>query len=119
MVLQKEVTLRYMLQIQQHWIAGYAKKEKMDAPVNAIFVFKLTTIKMTNHEMIAFAVKGYLGKELTTQEIKEIVLKAFPNFNEGSLLPNDHATGNKCPCPCAGTNTRIFDKIERARYLVR
>ena len=74
---------------------------------------------MTNHEMIAFAVKAHRQKELTTHQIKEIVLKTFPNFTEGSILPNDHATGNKCPCPCAGTNKRIFNQIERGKYLVR
>ncbi len=73
---------------------------------------------MTNHEMIAFAVKAHRQKELTTHQIKEIVLKTFPNFTEGSMLPNDHGAGNKCPCPCAGTYSRIFDRIERGKYLV-
>lgn len=49
---------------------------------------------MRNHDMIASAVKGYRGKVLATNEVKKIVLCAFPEFNEGSHRPNDHAFGN-------------------------
>ena len=73
---------------------------------------------MNNHEMIAAALVNYRGKVLTTGEIKEIVLLAYPRFSEGSLLPNDHALGNKSPCSCAGTDKRIFKKIVRGSYLV-
>lgn len=73
---------------------------------------------MTNHEMIAFAVKNYHGQELTTLQIKAIVLREFPNFTEGSLLPNDHAIGNKSPCNCAGKKGRLFDKTEHGKYFV-
>lgn len=76
-------------------------------------------IAMTNHDMIAAAMKEYRGKILETCEIKKIVLKAFPTFTEGSLLPNDHAFGNKSACSCAGTATRIFDRVEPKKYLVR
>ena len=68
--------------------------------------------------MIASAVESYRGKILSTSEIKKIVLSAFPYFFEGSLLPNDHALGNKSPCRCAGTDKRIFERIEPGRYLV-
>jgi len=74
---------------------------------------------MTNHDMIATAVKTYRGKVLDTSEIKKIVLDAFPNFNEGSLLPNDHAFGNKSCCSCVGTGRQIFERIESRKYLVR
>jgi hypothetical protein len=67
---------------------------------------------MTNHDMIATAVKYYRGKTLETREIRKIVLDAFPKFTEGSLLPNDHAFGNKCCCSCIGTGWQIFDRIE-------
>ena len=73
---------------------------------------------MTNHEMIADAVRGYRGETLTTIEIKNIVLRAYPRFSEGSLLPNDHADGNKNPCWCATTKDRIFDRIEWGKYRV-
>lgn len=73
---------------------------------------------LTNHEMIAAAVKSQHGKVLSTSDIRTIVLNAFPQFNEGSLLPNDHAQGNKCPCSCAGTRKRIFDRIARGQYRV-
>jgi len=74
---------------------------------------------MTNHEMFATAVSDYRGKILESSEIKKIVLKAFPNFSEGSYRPNDHAFGNKSDCSCAGTDRRIFDRIEPKKYLVR
>jgi hypothetical protein len=74
---------------------------------------------MTNHDMIASAVKKYRGKVLETSEIKKIVLGAYPKFNEGSLLPNDHAFGNKSCCCCVGTKRQIFDRIERNNYRVR
>lgn len=76
-------------------------------------------LKITNHDMIAAAVKNYRGKILETSEIKEMVLKAFPNFNVRSFLPNDHAFGNKNCCSCAGTEKRIFDRVEPKKYLVR
>lgn len=76
-------------------------------------------LPMTNHEMILAAVRSHRGKELRTYEIRKIVSKAFPQFSMGSLLPNDHAEGNKHPCTCAGTNSRIFDRVERGLYLVR
>ena len=75
-------------------------------------------LPMTNHEMIAFALKNYKGKILATDEITRIVLGTFPCFNEGSLGPNDHSIGNKSPCVCACTNSRIFDRIKRGSYLV-
>lgn len=75
-------------------------------------------LPLTNHGMIASALENYRDKILTTSEIKKIVFGAFPHFSEGSLLPNDHALGNKNPCSCAGTDRRIFDRIEPGRYLV-
>ncbi|MCC6683418.1 MAG: hypothetical protein IT445_21185 [Phycisphaeraceae bacterium] len=74
---------------------------------------------MTNHEMFASALRNYRGKTLRTAEIERIVLQAFPNFTRGSLLPNDHGQGNKGSCSCAGTNRRIFDKVQTGLYLVR
>ncbi len=74
---------------------------------------------MTNHDMIATAVKDYRGKILKTSEIKKIVLGFYPHFKKGSLLPNDHAFGNKSCCGCVGTGRQIFDRIEPKKYLVR
>ena len=74
---------------------------------------------MTNHEMMSAALKSYRGQTLQTSEIRKIVVSKFPKFNTGSLLPNDHALGNKQPCSCAGTKSRIFDRVERGQYLVR
>ena len=73
----------------------------------------------TNHEMIAKALKGFVGQEIETKQFNEIILKAFPNFNKGSLLPNDHAKGNKSDCPCADTENRLLDRLERGLFRVR
>lgn len=75
-------------------------------------------LPLSNHAMIASALESYRGKIFTTSEIRTIVRGAFPHFSKGSLLPNDHARGNKSPCSCAGTDRRIFDRIEPGRYLV-
>lgn len=74
---------------------------------------------MTNHEMFASALKPYKGKTLTTSDIAIIVGGAFPEFNMGSLRPNDHAKGNKSPCWCACSNERILNQLERGIYFVR
>jgi len=74
---------------------------------------------MTNHDMITSSVKQYRGKVLETSQIKKIVLSAFPKFNEGSFLPNDHAFGNKSCCSCVGKKRQIFDRVEPGKYLVR
>jgi hypothetical protein len=74
---------------------------------------------LTNHERFASAFRAYAGQELTTQRIKEIILGAYPDLASGSILPNDHAKGNKGACWCAGTVNRIFDQVDRALYRVR
>jgi hypothetical protein len=79
----------------------------------------MNTNTMTNHDRLVSALKPYRGKTLTTSDIGHIVKYAFPEFNLGSLLPNDHAEGNKSPCSCAGTTGRIFDKVTRGSYTVR
>lgn len=76
-------------------------------------------VHMTNHEMFASALKPYKGKTLATCEIKTFICDAFPDFNTGSLRPNDHAKGNKSPCWCARSNERILDQLERGIYFVR
>lgn len=92
-----------------------------NATLEMIFdsIYSKGLVLMTNHDMIATAVKKYRGKVLRTSEIKKIVFDAFPQFNEGSLLPNDHAFGNKSCCSCVGTKKQIFDRIEPRKYRVR
>jgi hypothetical protein len=75
--------------------------------------------KLTNHEMIANAVKAEQGSELSTSQVWQRVKMTYPGFSCGSLLPNDHAQGNKHPCRCANTDRRIFDKIKHGLYYVR
>ena len=41
------------------------------------------------------------------------------DINPGSILPNDHAKGNKGACKCAGTELRIFDRVGHGLYKVR
>lgn len=74
---------------------------------------------MTNHDRFVQAFRGIHGSKLSTQDIKYILKKRFPSMAEGSMLPNDHANGNKGACPCAGTNKRVFDRIGHALYEVR
>lgn len=74
---------------------------------------------MTNHDRFVEALKDMGGKELSTSAIKTIILQKFPDMNFGSILPNDHAGGNKSPCWCANTEKRIFDRISRGMYKVR
>jgi len=74
---------------------------------------------MTNHDRFALAFQGMQGKILRTREIKSILLTKFPYMNPGSMLPNDHAKGNKSPCSCASKPNRIFDRIDRGLYKVR
>lgn len=68
--------------------------------------------------MLVAAMSDYRGETLTTAEIKKIVCLAFPRFSNGSILPNDHATGNKSACWCAGTDSQIFQKIGKSEYRV-
>lgn len=113
------------------WTYGrQSEPPKVDAPTSRKTIFSLRPkrkvlprnqdqkLPLSNHGMIASALESYRGKIFTTSEIKTIVLWAFPHFSKGSLLPNDHARGNKSPCSCAGTDRRIFDRIEPGRYLV-
>lgn len=74
---------------------------------------------MTNHEKFVEAFRNRKGKELSTAEIENILLKTFPDMNTGSILPNDHAAGNNSACWCAGTENRIFDRIHHGVYRVR
>lgn len=92
-----------------------------NADLERIFdtIYKKGPASISNHDMIASAIKKYRGKVLETNQIKKIVLGAYPKFNEGSLLPNDHAFGNKSCCGCVGTKRQIFDRIERNNYRVR
>ncbi len=74
---------------------------------------------MTNHEKIRNAFQNLRNRTFKTEEIIDMVMRMYPNFAKGSILPNDHAEGNKSPCRCAGTEERIFDRIERGKYTVR
>jgi hypothetical protein len=76
---------------------------------------------MTIHEKLKqlFNNKSRAGKVYYTAEIINIVLSAYPGTNIGSILPNDHGEGNASACKCAGTNSRIFDRIKRGLYRAR
>jgi hypothetical protein len=80
---------------------------------------KMPESKLKNHERFAKAFEKYAGRTFTTNRIKEILLRAYPDFSLGSILPNDHAEGNKSPCSCARTPDRVFDRIDRGHYRVR
>ena len=70
----------------------------------------------TNHERISARFKRLVGQVFTTSEITEMLREIVA---PGSVLPNDHADGNKGACWCASTERRIFDRLGRRRYRVR
>jgi hypothetical protein len=53
-----------------------------------------------------------VGQTFTRQQIKAILLEAYPDFKDGSVLPNDHGKGNVNPCRCSGTEAQIFDTLD-------
>jgi hypothetical protein len=71
---------------------------------------------VTNHERMEAIFKPFKGQTFKTSEIKTM-LKGF--VAPGSVLPNDHAHGNKGACTCARSEARLFDKLERGVYRVR
>ncbi len=73
----------------------------------------------TNHQRFGQAFKASSGLTLSTAQIKGVLRRMFPAMSQGSMLPNDHAQGNKSACRCAGTKTRIFDRVSRGFYRVR
>jgi hypothetical protein len=74
---------------------------------------------MTNHDCFAEAFFDHKGESFSTEEITNILLARFPDFSVGSVLPNDHAEGNKSCCGCVGTEQQIFDRVSRGLYRVR
>ena len=74
------------------------------------------TQRTTNHDLIAKVFRDSRGQEFSTDAIKK---KLDGVVVPGSVLPNDHAEGNKSPCWCAGTEERLFDKVRTGQYRVR
>ncbi len=75
---------------------------------------------ITNHEKFRNALNQHVGEILTTDSIRRIVWKHYDQMADGSNHPSEHAgRTNKTPCKCAGTEERIFDRIQRGKYLVR
>lgn len=100
-------------------INGALEKHEPTASLSSQEEVRKHSASISNHDMMAVALAAHRGQVLTTDEIRTIVRKAFPQFSDGSLLPNDHASGNKSACGCAGTERRLFNKLERNSYLVR
>ena len=76
-----------------------------------------------NHDVIKRAVAPRKGDVLRTSDILALVLTIDPSFSPGSLLPNDHASGNRGACGCSlykgGSEADpIFERISSGRYLV-
>jgi hypothetical protein len=74
----------------------------------------------TNHDRFVDVFGSRAGQEFSAAEITELMLEES-DIARGSILPNDHASGNASPCSCAANknNQPIFDRVSRARYLVR
>jgi hypothetical protein len=73
---------------------------------------------MTNHDRFVEVFKRREGQAFTTKEIRKL-MERESNIVPGSILPNDHGCGSKSDCRCAGTDLRIFDRLQRGRYRVR
>lgn len=71
-----------------------------------------------NHHRFLRVFKDSGGREYSTSEIAELMLRKT-DIKRGSILPNDHAIGNKGGCTCANTDARIFDRIGRGLFRVR
>jgi len=83
------------------------------------------------HRHLEKAFREHFGKVFSSEDIKKIVLAMFPKFNQGSIIPADHAehdnpkhTG-QCT-KCAERKYQIFDtlvegegKPDDGRYRVR
>jgi len=74
---------------------------------------------LDNHQKISLSMAPHRGKTLKTGTIITITQERFPQTPAGSILPNDHAEGNKHPCWCANTQNQIFDRISYGKYKVR
>jgi hypothetical protein len=77
---------------------------------------------MTNHDRFSavFQVPHRRGQKFSAREVRETML-AESDITPGSILPNDHADGNKSPCQCARNknNSPIFDREDDGGYRVR
>ena len=72
-----------------------------------------------NCEIFRISLKAYVGEELATARIKEIVWEHYPKMPRGSNVPSEHAgTTNETQCSCAGTSRRIFDKVQHGKFVV-
>ncbi len=56
--------------------------------------------------------KNRTGQTFTRQQIKRLLLEIYPDFKDGSVLPNDHGRGNVNPCRCSGTQHQIFETLD-------
>jgi hypothetical protein len=64
------------------------------------------------HRKFEKTFENRVGQTFTRQQIKAILLEAYPDFKDGSVLPNDHGKGNVNPCRCSGTEAQIFDTLD-------
>lgn len=73
------------------------------------------------HKEISEAMSTYRGKELTTREIREIVLTRHPGLLPGFVIPSDHRVNGKPKesCACCGTESALFEQLGRGVYRVR
>lgn len=112
-----------MLSKSEHWTVGESGDQTSEPHKIEGLVAKERSVlkrsKLTNHDRFAEAFKEHANRELSTGEIKTILLERYPDFKLGSILPNDHAEGNENPCSCARTDARIFDRLKRGLYRVR
>jgi hypothetical protein len=73
---------------------------------------------MTNHDRFASVFSNRMGQTFSTADIEKLMV-AESDIQRGSVLPNDHGTGNKGQCDCVATDRQIFDRVGRGSYRVR
>jgi hypothetical protein len=73
---------------------------------------------MTNHDRFATVFRTKKGRTFSTAEIVKLMM-THSDTAAGSILPNDHAAGNKAQCDCVGTDRQIFTRVKRGLYQVR
>jgi hypothetical protein len=107
------------------WIKAGWKVNQLNLSESEVEFSRINSLKLTNHDKFEIVFSDVIlrkfeskliGCPLTVKEIKAIlekVAKKHPELKiaDGSIIPKDHATGNKSPCTCSGTSKQLFDTV--------
>jgi hypothetical protein len=109
----------------QIWIKSGWKVNQLNLRESEVEFSRINSLKLTNHDKFDIVFSNVIlrkfeskliGCPLTVKEIKAIlekVSKTHPELEiaDGSIIPKDHAIGNKSPCSCSGTNEQLFHTV--------